>query len=214
MATRPVFLPVCNGDKLVEERNFDFTWAPGFAEVQKKKNVKALHEQAMQSGIVSVLEISTKSETAVGKRLSAFSLKIELNGEFHPLESVYQGSKVFEKGGPFPEIFHLQPRDAKRFIRDEDRGKLRCFKLEGETYPLSPKNAFYDWLYIKALAKHVSWIVSNVDYEGFTDIEFNPAKQVNCQARAFAEFLSLAHRDQLTTAVSDFKYFAEWLPVI
>ena len=78
-------------------------------------------------------------------------------------------------------------------------------------YPLSPKNAFYDWLYIRALAKYSEWINRKVDYEAFTDIEFNPAKQVNCQARAFAEYLSLIARGKLQGAVSDFDYFSTML---
>jgi hypothetical protein len=130
------------------------------------------------------------------------------------LESVYQGSKVFEKSGPFPEIFELEPREAKRFIREKDRGRLIRFELEGKRFPLSPKNAFYDWLYIRALAEHAEWISENVRYDAFTDIEFNPAKQVNCQARAFAEYLSLLSRSKLQDAAADFNAFAEMLDPI
>jgi hypothetical protein len=179
MASRPVFLPNYQGNALVEERSFDFHWASGFAEVQKKKNIVSLHDKAMSSGIERVLEISSKSEEELGKKLSAFSLKIKIDGEPYPLESVYQGSKVFETSGPFPEIFHFKPREAKRFIRENSQTRLVGFKLEGTDYPLSPKNAFYDWLYIRSLAMHSDWIKRKVTYDAFTDIEFNPAKQVN-----------------------------------
>jgi hypothetical protein len=84
------------------------------------------------------------------------------------LESVYQGSKLFEKGGPFPDIFSLSPRDAKHFIREKKCGQLIGFRLEGKTYPLSPKNAFYDWLYIRCLVDHADWIKNNVHYDAFT----------------------------------------------
>jgi len=208
MASRPVFIPDFPNDKLVEERHFDFPWAPGFAEVQKKKNIHALHAKARQSGLHNILEISTKSDDKVGQWLSAFSLKYPLGDELHPLESIYQGSKVFETCGPFPEIFPMSPRDAKKFIREKDCGPLMRFELDGVRYPLSPKNAFYDWLYIRCLEDHADWISENVSYTAFTDIEFNPAKQVNCQARAFAEFSSLIKMSKLSRAAQDFDYFA------
>ena len=113
MASRPVFLPDFSGPQLVQECSFDFPWAPGFAEVQKKKNVAALHGAARRNGIEKVLEISSKSEEELGKRLSAFSLKVPLNTGKFPLESVYQGSKTFERLGPFPEVFRMAPREAR-----------------------------------------------------------------------------------------------------
>jgi Family of unknown function (DUF6977) len=211
VASRPVFIPNYEGALLVQERLFDFPWASGFAESQKKKNVAALHDAAKRAGIARVLEISTKSGEKVGRRLSAFSLKIEIDGVESPLESVYQGSKVFERCGPSPQIFDYEPRDAKRFMRELDCGHLIGFELEGQRYPLVPKNGFYDWLYIRALAKHVDWINENVSYDAYTDIEFNPEKQVNCQARAFAEFKSLAAKSELGAVVRDFHYFASML---
>lgn len=214
MAQRPVFVPNYDGTFLVHECPVHFTWSPGMAEVQKKKNVASLHEEASKIGLNRVLEISSKSNEEVGRRLSAFSLKIEIDGTNYPLESVYQGSKVFENAGPFPEIFSLEPRESKRFIREHDYGRLVCFELEKRRYPLNPKNAFYDWLYIRALARHADWIDKNVIFDGYTDIEFNPTKQVNCQARAFAEFKSLAARCKLEAAVCNFEEFALFLPEI
>lgn len=107
MASRPVFIPVYDDTSLVQERAFQFPWSPGFAESQKKKNVQALHAAAKKNGIGRVLEISSKSDEEVGRRLSAFSLKLEIGGQKYPLESLYQGSKVFETCGPFPEIFFV-----------------------------------------------------------------------------------------------------------
>jgi hypothetical protein len=214
MASRPIFIPVCEGPLLVQERTFNFSWSSGFAECQKKKNIAALHAAAKQSGIKNILEISSKSDELVGRRLSAFSLRLEISGIEFPLESVYQGSKKFERGGPFKDIFTYTPREAKRYTRELDCGKIIGFELEGRSYPLIPKNAFYDWLYIRALAKHVDWINENVSYDAYTDIEFNPDKQVNCQARAFAEYKSLAIKSELGQAASDFDYFSSMLPPI
>lgn len=214
MARRPIFIPDYDGTQLVKECLFDFTWSSGFAEVQKKKNVAALHAAARQSGIGRILEISSKSDEKVGRRLSAFSLRVKIEGTEYPLESVYQGSKVFDTCGPSPEIFDYAPRDAKRFVRDLNCGRLIGFELEGCRYPLIPKNAFYDWLYIRSLAMHVDWINENVSYDAYTDIEFNPEKQVNCQARAFAEYKSLVAKSELEAVVQDFKYFSSMLSPI
>ena len=213
MATRPVFLPSFNDKCLVQKREFDFPWASGFSEVQKRKNINALHAEARkQGGIRRILEISSKSEEEVGKRLSAFSLKIALGSRKYPLESVYQGSKVFENGGgPFTEVFGLPPRDAKRFVREKDCGRIVRFELAGNQYPPPPKTAFYDWLYIRSLADEADWISENVKYDAFTDIEFNPAKQFNCQARAFAVYLSLHEKDKLEEAAADFEAFEKML---
>lgn len=214
MARRPIFIPNFDGALLVQERCFEFAWSSGFAESQKKKNVTALHAAAKRSGVERILEISSKSEEKIGRRLSAFSLKVQIEDAEYPLESVYQGSKVFETCGPFPDIFDYEPREAKRYVRALNCGRLIGFELEGDHYPLSPKNAFYDWLYIRALAKHVDWINENVSYDAYTDIEFNPEKQVNCQARAFAEYKSLAAKSELEASIRDFKHFASMLPPI
>ncbi|WP_370200250.1 hypothetical protein [Roseibium sp.] len=207
-------MPKFEGGHLVEEQSFDFVWSSGFAESQKRKNVAALHDAARQRGLRHVLEISSKSDEEVGRRLSAFSLKIEVEGVEYPLESVYQGSKVFESCGPSSQIYEFTPREAKRFVRELNCGRLIGFEFEGQRYPLSPKNAFYDWLYIRALVKHADWIGKYVSYDGYTDIEFNPEKQVNCQARAFAEYKSLAAKAQLDQAAHDFRYFSSLLPPI
>ena len=208
MAYRPVFIPQYCGSRLVEELSLEFKWAPGFSATQKKKSIAALHHEAKRRGIGSILEISSKSDDKIGQRLSAFSLQIEIGANKYPLESVYQGSKVFEQGGPFTHVFDLIPREAKRYVRTLDCGRLVGFALLGITYPLSPKNAFYDWLYIRSLREHANWIRENVMYDAFTDIEFNPEKQVNCQARAFAEYLSLLKREKLKDAASNFYSFA------
>lgn len=39
-------------------------------------------------------------------------------------------------------------------------------------------------------------------YDGFTDIEFNPEKSINCQARAAALFVSLSRRGLLELAMT------------
>lgn len=211
MATRPVFVPHQDGKMLVSEVPIEFKWHPGMAPVQKKKNIAALHDAARSRGLDYLLEISSKSEEEVGRRLSAFHLKIHDGKHEIFLECAYQGSKVFRNGGPFTDLFSVTPREAKKDPRLRNSGELIRFEIKGKGYPLSPKNAFYDWLYIKSLFSYREWITSKIRYQGYTDIEFNPARSVNCQARAFAELIALADRGQLEQAEKDFSYFANLL---
>lgn len=201
MAERPIFLPRASGSHLVKELSFNFDWNPGFAPVQKKKNVRALHEAAHAQGYSPLLEISTKSDEPIGRRLSAFSLKVQSreHGKI-PLECAFQGSKVFEKGGPFTDLYSVEPSLAKRDPRIRSSGGLIEFQFESLTFPIEPKTAFYDWLYITALLPHRDFLSCLKKYVGFTDIEFNPAKSINCQARSCAIFVSLISRGILETS--------------
>jgi hypothetical protein len=67
--------------------------------------------------------------------------------------------------------------------------------------PVEPRTTFYDWLYINAIYPHREWLVRLNRYAGFTDIEFNPERSVNCQARSCALFVSLMAKGLLDTAV-------------
>lgn len=208
MATRPIFIPTTNGTQLFETRNFEFLWHPGFAESQKRKNIHALHGAAANAGLRRVLEISTKSEEEVGRRLSAFSLKYQLGEKIIPMESLYQGSKVFTGGGPYDDIYFKTPIEAKRDPRLRTSGSIVRFKIEGEEYPSSPSNAFYDWIYIRCLYQHEEFLLRNLSsVDGFSDIEFNPDRSINCQARALAVLMSLATRNRLKEAAGDFELF-------
>ena len=57
MASRPVFVALGEPTHLVEEVPIDFHWNPGFAPIQKKKNVAALHEAASKKGMSPLLGI-------------------------------------------------------------------------------------------------------------------------------------------------------------
>ena len=207
MAERPVFVPALGGSLLVEEVSIRFPWHPGLAPSQKKRNVVELHLAASAQGLAPLLEISSKSDLEVGKKLSAFHLKIALDGDKTTVECAFQGSKVFEQGGPFHDLYWKSSREAKRDPRIRESGKLVRFEFEGETFPTSPATVFYDWLYFKALYPHKEWISEREEWAGFTDIEFNPERSVNCQARSFAAFISLLKRDLLDDAMSSFSNF-------
>ncbi len=207
MAKRPIFIPIGKYEHLVEETQIEFKWNPGFAPIQKKKNIEAMHEAAEKKGLFPLLEISTKSKVEIGKRLSAFNLKINTDIGDISIESAFQGSKVFEGGGPFTDIYKMDSRGAKKDERVRESGQLIGFSFFGQEWPLVPKTAFYDWLYLTALRPHQDYLARLFEYKGFTDIEFNPAKSINCQARACALLVSLLKLKSLDDALrsqSDF----------
>jgi hypothetical protein len=198
MAERPVFIPSKQSGRLVDERLFSFEWSPGLALGQKKKNVAALHGSAAKAGYAPLLEVSTKSDELLGQRLSAFNLQVDLREGFSvPLECAFQGSKVFENGGPFNDLFFVDARQAKRDSRLSESGKLKGFLFEGQWFPLVPKTAFYDWIYLRSLYPHREYLKRLGRYRGFTDIEFNPLKSINCQARSCATLVALEERGKL-----------------
>ncbi|WP_424947944.1 DarT1-associated NADAR antitoxin family protein [Candidatus Spongiihabitans sp.] len=201
MAKRPVFIPIGKPCHLVEEVLVEFEWHHGFAPYQKKKNVAALHESADKEGLSPLLEVSTKSDKRLGQRLSAFSLKIKTDIGEISLEAAYQGSKVFEKGGPYTDIYRKDSKSAKQDPRIKKSGSLAGFDYFGQAWPLVPKTAFYDWLYLSALSAHQEFLKRLYAYKGFTDIEFNPQKSINCQAHTCALLVSLLKLNLLDEAL-------------
>jgi hypothetical protein len=212
MAERPIFVPSQDAPGLVKEISFSIPWHSGFAPVQKKKNIKALHDAAAAAGYAPLLEASTKSDEKLGQHLSAFHLKVHGDslGEI-PLECAFQGSKVFEKGGPFTDLYEVDARMAKRDPRLQESGRLVGFSFEEIQFPLYPKTVFYDWLYINAIYTHRGWLKRLLRYAGFTDIEFNPGKSINCQARSCALFVALMQTGLLDSAVQSLELFIEMM---
>jgi hypothetical protein len=208
MAERPIFVSSQDAPGLVREIPFSIVWHGGFAPVQKQKNIKALHEAAASAGFTSLLEVSTKSAEKLGQHLSAFHLKVhsDQKGEI-PLECAFQGSKIFERGGPYTDLYQADVRAAKRDIRLKESGRLTGFIFDGVNFLLEPKTVFYDWLYINAIFPHREWLKRLRTYSGFTDIEFNPSKSINCQARSCALFVSLMDMEILDEAVHSPKEF-------
>jgi len=200
---------------LVKDIFFPLRWHSGFALVQKEKNIKALRDVARDAGLRPLLEVSTKSDNMRGRHMSAFHMSVPMrSGRRIKLELAFQGSKVFEKGGPFTDLY-LKSDDeigkAKRDPRLQESGKLVGFEFEGVEFPLEPKTAFYDWLYISVLKNYRYWAPKLYVYAGFTDVEFNPFRSVNCQARSAALFVSLLRRELLDEAVESPKSFIRLL---
>ena len=206
MASRPIFIPSSTGPTLVHTKLIEFKWFPGLSASQKQKSVESLHSAAESQipALSEVLEVSSKSKLDLGIALSAFNLTIttiKKNLTFS-VECAFQGSKVFEEGGPYRDILGLSSREAKRDERLKSSGRLTGFQFFGTEWPLEPRTAFYAWLYINALKKHPEIASQLALYSAFTDIEFNPERSINCQAYSVALFIALEKRGLLDEAAS------------
>lgn len=212
MAFRPVFLPT-DSAPYVRVETVEFEWFPGFAVSQKQRSVIALHEAAQSVlGVGPLLEVSTKSTHRIGVSLSAFNLKLRSEHLGHDLtvEAAFQGSKVFARSGQHPEIYGMTDgRSIKRLIGSYSAETIVGFQFEGRRWATEPPSAFYDWLYLRALRGPVEHTPVRereaiakelVEFEGFTDIEFNPKRSLNCQARACALYLALARGGRIDDA--------------
>ena len=115
MTKRPVFIPSNDRTKFVKETDISFKWHAGFSVSQKQKSIQEFHSAiTKETELTKILEISTKSENALGVNASAFNLKLSIkNGEKSSVESFYQGSKIFEKGGPYTDIYKMNAYESK-----------------------------------------------------------------------------------------------------
>lgn len=164
---------------------------------QKQKSISALHTAAKECGFcMEPLEVSSKSKNPLGVDLSAFNLKgtTKKRDQVFTVETLFQSSKVFERGGPYRDLLTATSRQAKKDQRLKNSGRLVEFNLFGEEWPLEPKTAFYDWIYINTLVKNEYLTEQLYQYDAFTDIEFNPSKSINCQAYSVALFRALTMR--------------------
>lgn len=226
MANRPVFASVLNPNSVAKVFRYDveFEWNKGLARSQKKKNVKALHDAFIKrKGNVAdmLLEVSSLSDLDLGVKLSAFNLDLDLEAMLAKLEHreavgsrmikvevAYQGAKCIDGEGPFLDILDMDSKEAKRDSRLK-AGPLTGFKLGECSFSLFPKTAFYNFLYLNALTQtqnRALWMEAS-SYIYFTDLNFNPAKGIACQADALALGVTLSNRKQLEIALESFDFF-------
>jgi hypothetical protein len=212
MAQRPVYQPVSTGELLVSTRQVEFVWTPGQAPVQKQKNVVALHLAAQdQLGIRQPLEISSKSTLSLGVAASAFNLIITTPQQRRfSVEAAFQSSKVFERGGPYTDLLEQSARQARQDPRLRASGELLAFRFFRQEWPLQPITAFYDWLYLNALRQNPDIANGLLEYDAFTDIEFNPQRSLNCQAYTAALYVAL-HRKGLLHILDHQQDYLRWI---
>lgn len=211
MASRPVFIVNQNKKDFVEEKNIIFEWFPGFSFTQKQKSVESLHYNIKSyNPELKVLEISSKSNEELGVLLSAFNLIIETkNNKKFSVETAFQASKVFQYGGPYLDLYEKTSKEAKKDPRIRNSGNLLYFQFFSRKWELEPKTLFYDWLYMNALSLNKDLSREILNYDGFTDIEFNPEKSINCQAKSAALYVALYKANLLNKALSSVDNYKE-----
>lgn len=204
MATRPVFVSITT-QPYVEVIDTEFKYHSGFAVSQAQKSIRSLSESFCTKHpqyIGKILEVSSKAAENLGVRLSAFNLMYTMrNGTKHTVETVFQAGKCFENGMQYIDLLNGSSYDAKKDERLHSSGNVIGFKLEEVTFPAEPITFFYDWLYINALHQNTDLAQQAVKYSAFTDIAFNPAKSLNCQARAAAVYVGLHNSGMLKKAL-------------
>lgn len=209
MANRPIFIATNTKENLVEEKNVEFKFYNGFSLIQKSKSINSLHKFAKDLGLDNILEVSTKSDSKIGWALSAFNLMVDFDGDKQiSLECAFQGSKVFEDDVQYTDLYLTESIKAKKDIRLRESGNIIGFNFEGEFWENEPKTAFYDWMYINALYRNNKDIVRELlKYTYFSDIEFNPKRSINCQARTCAILVSLINLNLIDEALSSREAF-------
>lgn len=208
MAIRPVFM--VSFDKLFfKKEDIQFKYFNGFSVKQKQKSIDSLHNEYLKKfNEHKILEISSKSDNELGVKLSAFNLKIRTNkGKEMSVESAFQASKVFENGGPYTDLLYVDSRISKKDKRIRNSGNIVGFRFDGRNFEIEPKTFFYNWLYINTLNLNKELGDRLIEFDAFTDIEFNPKKSLNCQAEAAAIYVSLRKRGLLNIALEDKENF-------
>ena len=146
----------------------------------------------------------------MGVSLSAFHLMLHTaEGKEYTVESAFQAGKVFENGGPYRDLLEASPRAAKKDERLRTSGGIVAFEYNGERFATEPKTLFYNWIYMNALAQSKALAAQILEYDAFTDIEFNPQKSINCQAEAAAVYVSLQRLGLLEEALQSKEKFRE-----
>lgn len=199
MATKQIYL-VNEREPYYRTYATEYKTFNGFSIAQKRRSVESLHNAYLQiHREKKILEVSSASMDELGVKLSAFNLlkHVPSLDRSIPLERIFQGGKVYENGGPYLDMYDMPSNKAKNDERKNNSGKLIAFEFEGRRFPLEPKTMFYDYLYLSALRENPELANQLLQYDGFTDIFFNPEKQFNCQAISCAKYVSLVKLGKL-----------------
>lgn len=197
MAKRPIYVP-SGKPPFFSVETIEFEWFPGYSLTQKQRSIESLHKNARSRlAVERVLEVSSKSTAGVGVELSAFNLNAFTEDDRydqsfgHSVEVVFQTSKVFGENLHCIDLMDQEVRSMRKLIRERESMGLKCFRFEESDWALEPKGAFYNYLYIRSLCR-LPGIRKRIEgFDGFTDIEFNPNKSINCQAEAVAMFVGI-----------------------
>lgn len=188
MAVRPLYIATNNLDSPFIKEDITFKWVKGQSYKQKCLRRESLHEEiAKKYDKTKLLEISTKSDKELGVKLSALKLLLYYCKEIKSVEEIYQNSKVYD-----------------------NNNHITLFKYKDIEFPNYPIGMYYDYLYMCALYQHNDLREELFNYDYFTDIEFNPNKSKNTQARAAAIFKTLEYNNETRSLLLHMKDFQDY----
>lgn len=201
---KPVYEICLDGNCFFREILVEFDFYGRDSKESISHSIESLHKNYNKKNKQSkILEVSTKGND-LGKKLSAFNLSVpNAKNVKITVESLFQGSKVFEYGGPYQELYFEPSFIAKKDIRLKNSGDIIGFKYFSRFFENEPTTYFYDWLYINSLYLNKELIKEVIKYKTFSDIEFNNNKSKNCQAKSLALFVSLYCRGILEEVIAD-----------
>ena len=204
MATKMCF--AVGSDMAFEEIIVEFEYIKGMSFSQKQKNVLSFHKSIKERFPNNrIIEISTKSQSPLGVKLSAFNLKLDS----YPLECIFQSSKVFEGNVQYNHLLFEDPKTAKQYIRENVSSPIIGFKYKNDFFETFPRSMFYDYIYVSALMQSNMDVSDIANYDIFTDIEFNEKKACNCQARSCAIYAYMLRNRSVGYYMSSKEKFKE-----
>ncbi|MCI2802792.1 DarT1-associated NADAR antitoxin family protein [Staphylococcus pettenkoferi] len=195
-----------------EKEEVAFKWYSGFAIEQKQKSIESLHMNFIKKQPrYNILEVSSKSKLPLGKEASSFNLTMRTKqGKEYTLEQVFQSSKVYKEAGSQNHLLAkgYSSREMKKILKEINKNdEIVAFECFNQAFSLEPKTLFYNWIYVNTLAQNKEIAHQILEYDAFTDIEFNPKKAINCQAEACSIFVSLSRQNKLQEALRDVESF-------
>lgn len=117
MASRPVFYVNEKNDFC--QKNVNFKWNPGFAEVQLQKNIAAIHSSFLKEhSNQKILEVSSAATDYVAIKASAFNMSVQTTRGIFTVEQAFQAGKVFKNAGGsklFVKVFIVRCKKSNFF---------------------------------------------------------------------------------------------------
>ena len=152
-------------------------------------------------GLAMVIDFRSDREIKSHPSCSISTVKETLRIAIH--DAARDLAMSFLEKNDAPGLEKLLVSDYRRIIRDDSPGFREFFRImkQATEFPLEPKTAFYDWLYIGVVFPHREFLRRLEQYAGFTDIEFNPSRSINCQARSCAIFVAMMKKGILERVI-------------
>lgn len=222
MAIRPLYLIQPDSNDWLKEHSIEFDWVSSEWNKEDmteniaifKENTEALEEKTKELfPELNIIDISPYSSSEIGVALDGINLELIVKDKKMKVESIYEGSKVFERSGPYQQLYMKPPRVARydrRVYRRKDRKIITGFQFFGKYFFQTPQHYYYNWLYCNILHQHQSLVEQVTEYDGFTDSTKQPKRSKTSSAEALAIYMSMYHGGVIEDALESPERFFEY----